>query len=206
MLDLGMVLPFLLAVFMVLMSPGPTITLLFSTGVSQGVSAALFTGMGISTAVFISSLITVFGLSTLMTTVPSVFTAIRIFGVVYLLYLAFCEWRRVTKDHNTRALPKSAKCFWQGFLVDTLNPASLLFLISFLPQFVNPNLGHIKVQLLLLSLLYTACDLSFNVALAYISGKSVRIANPSPTLMTVRRYSLVVMYSGLAFYLVLRTY
>jgi homoserine/homoserine lactone efflux protein len=204
MLDVGLVLPFLLAVFMVLMSPGPTVTLLLSTGVSQGTSAALYTGLGISAAVFTSSLITMFGLATLITTVPSFLIGVQLFGVLYLLYLAFREWRKVATNLNSQTLSTGPRCFWQGFLVDTLNPGSLLFLIGFLPQFVNPALGFVKVQLLLLSLLYTVCDLSFNIALAYLSGRAGRRVVSSPRLITVRRYGLVTMYAGLAFYFVVR--
>ncbi len=205
MLDAGLVLPFLLAVFMVLMSPGPTVTLLLSTGVSQGTSAALYTGLGISAAVFSSSLITMFGLATLMTTVPSFLIGIQLFGVLYLFYLAFREWRKVALTQtsvNPQTSTTSSSHFWQGFLVDTLNPGSLLFLISFLPQFVNPELGHIKLQLFLLSLLYTVCDLSFNVALAYLSGRASRRVVLGSKFVTVRRYSLVTLYGGLAVYFV----
>jgi threonine/homoserine/homoserine lactone efflux protein len=206
MLDAGLVLPFLLAVFMVLMSPGPTVTLLLSTGVSQGTSAALYTGLGISAAVFSSSLVVVFGLSTLMSATPTLFTGVQLFGILYLLYLAFREWRKVTEDTKAHILPTSSRHFWQGFLVDTLNPGSLLFLVGFLPQFVNPALGHVKVQLLLLSLFYTVCDLCFNVVLAYLSGRASRRVVLGSKLVTVRRYGLVTLYAGLAFYFVVRGY
>jgi threonine/homoserine/homoserine lactone efflux protein len=203
MLDVGLLLPFLVAVFLVLASPGPTVTLLLSTGVSQGTSSALYTGLGISAAVFSSSLVVVFGLSTLMSATPTLFTGVQLFGIFYLLYLAFREWRKVT-DIKIHVSTSGSRCFWQGFLVDTLNPGSLLFLVGFLPQFVNPALGHVKVQLLLLSLLYTLCDLSFNVVLAYLSGGASRRVALSPNLVSLRRYGLVTLYAGLACYFVVR--
>jgi threonine/homoserine/homoserine lactone efflux protein len=204
MLDLGLLLPFLVAVFLVLASPGPTVTLLLGTGVSQGTLAALYTGLGISAAVFSSSLVVVFGLSTIMSATPTLFTGVQLFGILYLLYLAFREWCKVTGDTKVHVSTSGSRCFWQGFLVDTLNPGSLLFLVGFLPQFVNPILGHVKVQLLLLSLLYTVCDLSFNVALAYLSGRASRRVALSLKLVTLRRYGLVSLYAGLAFYFVVR--
>jgi threonine/homoserine/homoserine lactone efflux protein len=206
MLDAGLLLPFLVAVFLVLTSPGPTVTLMLSTGISQGTSAALYTGLGISAAVFTSSLITMFGLATLITTVPSFLIGVQLFGVLYLLYLAFREWRKVATELSSQPLSTGSRHFWQGFLVDTLNPGSLLFLIGFLPQFVNPELGHIKLQLFLLSLLYTVCDLSFNVVLAYLSGRASRRVVLGCKFVTLRRYGLATLYAGLAFYFVVHSY
>jgi threonine/homoserine/homoserine lactone efflux protein len=156
--------------------------------------------------VFSSSLAVVFGLSTITSATPTLFTGLQLFGILYLLYLAFREWRKVTEDTKIHVSTTGSRCFWQGFLVDTLNPGSLLFLVGFLPQFVNPALGHVKVQLLVLSLLYTLCDLSFNVVLAYISGQAGSRISPNPKFVILRRYGLITLYAGLAFYFVFQSH
>lgn len=207
MLDATLLLPFLTAVLIFLVSPGPTTTLLCSTGVSHGFSAALFTGLGISAALLVSILLTIGGLSTLLLTIPNALTAIRFLGVGYFLYLALKEWLSVTKQRGVRSpVPSWARCFCQGFLMDALNPGSLLFLVSFLPQFVNPDLGSVKLQLLLLGLIYTLCDVGFNIIVAYLCAKVKTRMTTQPrlsqlTAFVVRPRAFVGVYLALALYL-----
>lgn len=206
MLDTTLLLSFLAAVLVFLVSPGPTTTLLCSTGVSHGFSAAFFTGLGISSALLVSILVTVGGLSTLLLTVPSALTAVQFLGVVYFLYLAFKTWRS-TKQSGTRSPALTfSRCFSQGFLMDALNPGGLLFLVSFLPQFVNPALGSIKMQLLLLGLIYTLCDVGFNIIVAYLCAKvKTRMTTQSRlsqlTTFVLRPRAFVGVYLALALYL-----
>jgi threonine/homoserine/homoserine lactone efflux protein len=180
MLDTNVLISFFVAVLILLVSPGPTSTLMLSTGFSYGFWPALFTGLGISSAVLVSSSLTVFGLSSFLAHAPTTLTALRILGIGYLLYLAFKEV--CSKPTNT-AMQSSAKpyvwphrfwqnCFCRGFLVDTLNPSNLVFLVVFLPQFVNERLGNFRVQLIVLALLYTAIDFAFNSLLAYVGSRA----------------------------------
>jgi threonine/homoserine/homoserine lactone efflux protein len=210
MLDATLLPSFLVAVLMFLISPGPTTALLCSTGVSQGFSAALFTGLGISAALLVSSLATVFGLSTLLLQIPNALLALKLLGSVYFFYLAWKEWYLVTKRptlvSSSVTLPTY---FYRGFLIDVLNPGGLLFLISFLPQFVNASFGSIKMQLFSLAVIYTLCDLGFNFVLAYLSSQTIRRQTwshfSSPDTLVLRQYALVGIYLALALYFALQS-
>lgn len=211
MLDTTLLLSFLAAVLVFLVSPGPTTTLLCSTGVSHGFSAAFFTGLGISSALLVSILVTVGGLSTLLLEVPSALTVIRFFGVGYFIFLALRTWRS-TKGSGTRSpTPTFSSCFSQGFLVDALNPGGLLFLISFLPQFVNPALGSVKMQLLLLGLIYTLCDVGFNIIVSYLcakvkTGLTTQSHLSQWTTFVLRPHTSVGVYLALALYFIVQTH
>jgi threonine/homoserine/homoserine lactone efflux protein len=200
MLDLGLLLPFLGAIFILLILPGPTLALLLSTGVAKGRSAALYTCFGISAAVLTTGLAKVFGLAPALASQPGVFNAIQGFGVAYLLYLAYKEWHKAAQLKKPQSAVLSSKHFWRGFMVDALNPESLLFLIGFLPQFVNPALGSVKTQLFLLCLLYTVCNLGFNITVACLSSRTSKNTDSSPQFLTIRRYGLFIVYIVLAFY------
>jgi threonine/homoserine/homoserine lactone efflux protein len=204
MLDTTLLLSFLAAVLVFLVSPGPTTTLLCSAGLSHGFSAALFTGFGISTALLVSILVTVGGLSTLLT-VPNALTVIKLIGIAYFLFLALKAWRNTKQSGTPSPAPSFSSCFAQGFLADALNPGGLLFLMGFLPQFVNPALGSVKTQLFLLGLIYTLCDVGFNIVVAYLCGKLKTRMTPQPPLshlrtLVLRPYALVGVYLALAVY------
>jgi threonine/homoserine/homoserine lactone efflux protein len=210
MLDTTLLLSFLAAVLVFLVSPGPTTTLLCSTGVSHGFSAAFFTGLGISSALLVSILVTVGGLSTLLLEAPDALMVIRFFGIGYFVFLAFKTWKGAKGSSSRSPSPSFSSCFSQGFLVDALNPSGLLFLISFLPQFVNPALGSIKMQLFLLGLIYTLCDASFNIIVAYLCGKvKTSVTTQSRfsrlTALVLRPHASVGIYLALALYFVAQT-
>jgi threonine/homoserine/homoserine lactone efflux protein len=206
--DAPLLASFFVAVLILLVSPGPTSVLLLSTGMSQGFWPALFTGLGVSSAVLVSSLLTVFGLVGFLAHAPTTLTTLRVLGIGYLLYLAL---RQVcSSPSNSPAHTSARHCFWRGFLVDTLNPSSLIFLLVFLPQFVNEGLGHVRLQLLILALFYTATDLLFNTLLAYVGGRAGQQSSRSffprrpfflgGQALSLGRYVLPVVYVGLAFY------
>lgn len=207
MLDTTLLLSFLGAVCVFLVSPGPTSTLLCSTGISHGFSAALYTGLGISTALLVSILVTVGGLSTLLLSLPSALAVIKLIGIGYFLYLALKAWLSLNKKISTRPLtPGFWSCFSQGFVIDALNPGGLLFLLSFLPQFVNPALGSVKVQLLLLGLIYTLCDATFNIIVAYFCSKVKTKLTIQPHLATsiFWTHASVGIYVALAIYCIVQ--
>jgi threonine/homoserine/homoserine lactone efflux protein len=218
MLDVNLLLAFFVAVLVLLVSPGPTSVLMLSTGMSYGFGPALFTGLGISSAVLVSSLLVVFGLSDFLARAPTTLTTLRVLGIGYLLYLAVREV--CSRPPNTAAQHSSQPnrfwqhCFWRGFLVDVLNPSGLIFLLVFLPQFVNEGLGHVRLQLVTLALCYTATDLAFNTLLAYVGGRARQhvsrqtfplgfqlgrqaLGQQSPS---AGRYVLPAVYAVLAFY------
>lgn len=211
MLDSHLLLSFLAAVLVFLVSPGPTTSLLFSTGVSHGFSAAFFTGLGISAALLVSVLVTVGGLSTLLLEAPGGLIVLRFFGVAYFLFLALKKWRSTKQRGTPSPAPTFSSCFSQGFLVDALNPSGLLFLISFLPQFVNPALGSVKMQLLLLGLIYALCDALFNSLIAYLCHRvKTRLTTPSRfsrlTALVSRPHAAVSVYLALALYFVIQAH
>jgi threonine/homoserine/homoserine lactone efflux protein len=199
-MGLEALIPFLVAVAVVLVAPGPTLALVLSTGVTHGFSAALFTGLGVSTALCLSSMAAALGVSALIVADPAVLGLVRACGIAYLLSLAYRE-RRMPGPIATSGPSSSRLHFQRGFLVDALNPAGILFLVSFLPQFVDPGAGNVTRQLLVLAVLYTSCDLAFNVMLAYLSSSAQTWLPLGWRALELRRYLMMATYMGLSVYL-----
>jgi homoserine/homoserine lactone efflux protein len=128
---------FLLITAVLVITPGPIVTLVIATGASQGIRAALTTvaGTTLGNAILLAAI--AFGLSWVLKNAAILFDILRCVGAVYLIWLGVQAWR-----HAGATAPRPGKHvhFWRGFMVALSNPKSIAFFTAFLPQFVDPNL------------------------------------------------------------------
>ena len=205
MLESSVLIQFVLATLLVLVTPGPCLALLVSTGVSQGKSAALYVVGGIALSDVLVSVLIALGLMVWLIQMPSALLALKLFGIAYLLFATYSEWRSV-KAIQTRAQSRWAQTpwngFWRGFWINILNPA-WLFLIGFFPQFLRPELGGVQLQVLILSALFCLLSTVFGTVLVYLSSGFGRLlVNASGSVRG--RYFLVCVYGFLAVYFVIK--
>jgi threonine/homoserine/homoserine lactone efflux protein len=194
-----------LATLLLLLTPGPCLALLVSTGVSQGKSAAMYVVGGIALSDVLGSLLTALGLVVWLIQVPTALLALKLFGIAYLLFATYSEWRSVnaaqTRD-PVASFQTPWKGFWRGFWINILNPA-WLFLIGFFPQFLRPELGGVQLQVLVLSVLFCLLSTVFGAVLVYLSSGLGRVLVAASG--GVRgRYFLVGVYGFLAVYFVIK--
>jgi homoserine/homoserine lactone efflux protein len=125
---------FLLITLVLLLVPGPIVTLVVSTGATRGTRAALITVAGTSTgnAVLLSAI--ALGLDWVLRHAVYLFELLRWGGVVYLLWLGVRTWRSAGR---APAPVGSQVHFWRGFLVALSNPKTIAFFSAFLPQFLD---------------------------------------------------------------------
>ncbi len=129
---------FLLITFVLMISPGPIVTLVIATGATQGIRAALITVAGTvgGNAVLIAAI--AFGLTWVLKSSALLFDVIRWTGAIYLIWLGIQVWRQAGK---TDVAPMTGQVhFWRGFLVALSNPKTAAFFMAFLPQFIDPAL------------------------------------------------------------------
>lgn len=132
---------FLSASFLLWITPGPDTLYILARTLSQGRLAGVLSVLGISTGILAHTLFAAIGLSAILMTSALAFTAIKLAGAAYLIYLGVQALRsRPTSSSPTRIAAQSrSKIFWQGFVTNLLNPKIALFFLAFLPQFVDPN-------------------------------------------------------------------
>jgi homoserine/homoserine lactone efflux protein len=129
---------FLAITLIVLLTPGPIVTLVIATGASKGVRAALTTVAG-TTAGSAALMVTVtLGLGVILSYAAEVFEILRWGGAAYLVYLGVMAWRGAGRP-DPRPLSGQVH-FRRGFLVGFSNPKGIAFFTAFLPQFVDPGL------------------------------------------------------------------
>ena len=136
---------FLLITFVLIVTPGPVVTLVIATGATEGPRAALVTVLGttVGNGLLVGAI--AFGLTWLLKSSVVVFEVIRWIGAAYLVWLGIQAWRHAGQASDAPP-PVGHVHFWRGFLVALSNPKTIAFFTAFLPQFVDPRLPA-EVQL-----------------------------------------------------------
>jgi threonine/homoserine/homoserine lactone efflux protein len=118
------------------------------------------------------------GLSTILAASATAFSVIKYAGALYLVWIGVQMIRTRNAEMEIDATQgKRLHVFKQGILTETLNPKTALFFLSFLPQFVDPRLGHTVVQFLFLGAVSVALNTTADllvVAFAAPLGKKLR--------------------------------
>jgi homoserine/homoserine lactone efflux protein len=130
---------FLLITLVLIVTPGPVVTLVIATGTSHGVRAALATAAGTSLGTGLLLAAIALGLSWVLTNAATAFEVLRWLGTAYLIWLGIQAWRNAGRGSATIP-PKKRVHFWRGVLVALTNPKTIAFFTAFLPQFVDPSL------------------------------------------------------------------
>jgi len=128
---------FLLITVVLLLTPGPIVTLVISTGATRGVRAGLVTVAGTSTGNAVLLAAIALGLSWVLGHAVYLFELLRWAGAAYLIWLGVRAWRNAGRPHPLTT--GNHVHFWRGFLVALSNPKTLAFFTAFLPQFVDPT-------------------------------------------------------------------
>ncbi len=128
-----------IAITMVLVvTPGPIVTLVIATGATQGTRAALVTvaGTSIGNAILLAAISV--GLGWVMQNAAALFELMRWAGAAYLVWLGIRAWRGAGRSVD---VPTSGRVnFSRGVLVALSNPKTIAFFTAFLPQFIDPSL------------------------------------------------------------------
>jgi homoserine/homoserine lactone efflux protein len=127
---------FLFITVVLLLTPGPIVTLVISTGATRGVRAALITVAGTSSGNALLLAAIALGLSWVLGHAVYLFELLRWLGVAYLLWLGVRAWRSASRPPPPPA--GNQVHFWRGLLVALSNPKTIAFFTAFLPQFVDP--------------------------------------------------------------------
>ena len=171
MLDVSVLPAFLLAVTVILVTPGPDMAFMVATGINQGRRAAVQGAFGVTSAMMIWVLVAATGLGVALTQLPAALDAIRLAGAGYLAFLAITTWRRAGAPLEEAAVVPNV--FRRGFVVNITNPKIALFFVAFLPQFLGTTGGSVEnpfAQILMLGLLLQGIGLAVDLTIGSAAG------------------------------------
>ncbi|HEX6477794.1 MAG TPA: LysE family translocator [Ktedonobacteraceae bacterium] len=154
------------------LTPGPDVIYIMSRGIAQGRTAALLSTAGICIGYLVYTTLAALGLSTLLQSSALAFDIVRYAGAIYLVYLGIRTLLSKQGGPLTLGAVNSApgRILQQGILTSMLNPKGILVFAALLPQFVNPHLGSVPLQMTAFGLTFTLICLCMYGGYAYLSG------------------------------------
>ena len=141
---------FIGASFLLYLTPGADMMFTIASGMAGGPRAGLAAACGIALGVMVHVTLAAAGLAVLIAANPNLLVIIRYAGAGYLAYLAWQSWN--DRGHLARADGRKEvwRAFRRGFLTNILNPKVALFILAFLPQFIDPAIGPAWHQIVIL--------------------------------------------------------
>jgi homoserine/homoserine lactone efflux protein len=132
-------LAYLIACVVIIIVPGPTVTLIIANSLSHGTRAGLLNVAGTQFGIALMIALVGFGLASLIEAMGWWFGIVRLLGAAYLIWLGIKLIRTTGAFGEARKTPRPRGGFFlQGFLVAVSNPKTLVFFGAFIPQFIDP--------------------------------------------------------------------
>jgi threonine/homoserine/homoserine lactone efflux protein len=162
---------FVLSGLLLNITPGPDTLYIVGRSSSQGLSAGCVAALGIGAGIMVHIFAAALGLSAILAASAGAFTAVKILGAIYLLYVGVGLIRSAGVTHSVAVARDSREVplrvvFLQGFLTNVLNPKVALFFLAFLPQFVDSGSGSKPLAFLLLGVIFNFNGTIWNLIVA----------------------------------------
>ena len=161
---------FIIASFLVVIVPGPTVSLIIANSLKSGVKAGLLNVLGTQIGVLILIFLLALGFEFISPFVDEIIKIVRIFGAIYLIVLGIIAFKTKIDLENNHSEKYDKRYIFQGFIVILTNPKIFLFLGSFLPQFIDLNYS-VSSQIIYFGLLFIVVAAIFDSCYAIIFGK-----------------------------------
>lgn len=183
---------FLTAAILITLSPGPDNMMVLGVGIAKGRARGMAFGLGCALGCLNHTLLAVIGVSAIIAASPAAFTALKIVGGLYLVWIGLQALRSrggAQASDATAAGESGApdapgesarQLFFKGLLANAINPKVVLFFLSFLPQFVVASRGDANWQIAWLGLTFTLQAAVLFGLLGYFSGSIGQWLNRTP--------------------------
>ena len=183
------ILTFVVAITLLTMTPGVDTMIILRNTIRGGAKDGLVSSFGICSGLFVHAFLSAVGISAILLYSTTAFTALKIIGAAYLIWLGFNnlkEFFYVSKQKEIHAekLPFSfIRSFREGFMSNVLNPKTIVFYMAFLPQFISPEHSAL-VQSMILALFHFIIATAWQGIIIY----TICSANVFITKVSVRKF------------------
>ena len=197
--DTSTLLLFAAAALALIVVPGPAVLYIVAQSIDRGRLAGVVSALGVALGGLVHVTAAAIGLSSLLVSSATAFNIVKYAGAAYLIGLGL--WTLVHRPEDTpAAMPRERKLsrrFWQGVVVNVLNPKTALFFFAFLPQFVDPGKGSAALQIGVLGLVFVVLAVLSDCAWALAAGTASHRLRGSRRFLEVQRWVSGSIFVGL---------
>ena len=202
---------FVIAGILIALSPGSGAVLSMSHGLAYGLKKASATVLGLQLGLILVLVIAGAGVGSLVLASESVFTAVKIAGALYLIWIGIGQWRSKARATDVSAArldahPPFGRRVLTGFLTNATNPKGIIFMVAVLPQFISKD-GSMLLQLAILGVTMVAIDTTVMHGYAFLASSMQRFFRDEHAVkMQNRFFGAVLIVMGCLLFLVKRTH
>jgi len=194
---------FFIAALVLAVTPGPGIFYVLARtlagGRREGILSSLGTFAGGMFHVFAAAL----GISAILAASAVAFHTVKYAGAAYLVWLGIRMIRTRNAQLPIETFAPSRGAFGQGIVTEVLNPKTALFFLSFIPQFISPQLGHIFLQFLIFGAISVALNTTADLLVVSLAAPLGRKLKTNATFRRRQRVASGVGMIGLGAYVAL---
>ena len=162
---------FIVASFLVVVVPGPTVSLIIANSLKSGMRAGILNVIGTQFGLIILILLLALGFKAISPFLEGIINVVRVFGAIYLMTLGYLSFTSKSLTDNSKKIQKfDKKYILQGLIVILSNPKAFLFLGAFIPQFIDIN-QPIGSQIIYFGILFMIVGAIFDGMYAVAFGK-----------------------------------
>ena len=161
---------FVIASFLIVIVPGPTVSLIIANSLKSGVKAGLLNVFGTQVGVLILLFLLALGFEIVSPFLEVIIKYVRILGAIYLISLGIIAIKSDVNLNTAQVTKFEKKYFLQGLLVILTNPKIFLFLGAFIPQFINIE-EPVSYQIIYFGIIFIIVATIFDSSYALVFGK-----------------------------------
>lgn len=193
--DLNSLISFAVASVALLVIPGPAVIYIVNRSVADGRQIGLAAVVGLELGTFMHVLAATVGLSAILATSENAFNVVKYLGASYLVLIGLRTLTRKPEAISTSASSMTqSQAFRQGFIINTLNPKIALFFLSFLPQFIDPNISSNAQQSLILGSVFVLCGFVIDGIYALTASSLREVLVKGKALPFIQQYVAGVVF------------
>ncbi|MDB9524654.1 LysE family translocator [Oscillatoria sp. CS-180] len=181
---------FLSAAIALAITPGPGILYVMTRSLRGGRQEGIASALGTSAGGLFHVVAAALGISIVLAASAIAFAIVKYLGAAYLIYLGVKTLLGQDSSTQVGSFQKTGhnRAFFQGVVVEVLNPKTALFFLAFIPQFINPD-GIIFVQFLLLGTISVLLNTAVDFIVILLAGPIGQLLHNSPRLRATQRYA-----------------
>jgi len=208
MLNLTRLTLFLTAALLLAVAPGPGMLYVLARSLAGGKREGVLSALGTFLGGMVHVLAAALGISLILARSAVAFTTVKYIGAAYLCFLgvrmildAHKEGAGTIEEVSLDAVNSRRNPLWQGVATEVLNPKTALFFLSFIPQFVNREAGHVFFQFVALGSFSVFLNTSADLIVILLAGPLGRLIRSSPVFRRRQRTVSGAIMIGLGAYL-----
>lgn len=206
MLTYQIILSFFGIAILLALAPGPDNLFVLMQSALWGKAAGMVVVLGLCTGLVGHTIAVAVGLAALFAASQTAFTALKLVGAGYLLYLAWGAFRAPATTAQTEGSPTPRlpypTLYRRGIIMNLTNPKVSLFFLAFLPQFTSPDRGSMALQTISLGALFMLATLLVFGIIAFFSGAFGQVLRQSARVQKWLNWTAGIVFVGLALRLV----